>query len=251
MANSPTLVLGSDSYYFTPDVNSSSVLLNTGDTPSISQGLLSAIPTAGLLGRIYYATDANTFFRDNSGSWDIVQPALTGDVSLSAGSTSTTLATVNTNVGSFGSSTSIPIITVDAKGRITAASSTTVNASSGQEVVLYCGTQSAPTRTMTSTTAAAAVRYIWQGSAIKPLPTAIEVLGWISNTARTIIVNVTDLNSGLVIATGSSAVNSTTNVFNLTINTANISTTQAVWEVSYRISATTATASISTVSIIF
>lgn len=251
MANTPTLVLGSDSYYFTPDVNSSSVLLNTGNTPSIAQGLLSARPTAGVAGRLYYATDTFTMYRDNSGSWDIIAPAFSGDASSSAGSTSLTLATVNTNVGSFGSSTTIPVITVDAKGRITAASTTTINASSGQEVVLHCGSATAPTRTMTSATAAAVVRYIWQGSAIKPIPTAIEVCGWISNTNRTIIVNVTDLNSGLVIATGSSNVNSTTNVFNLTINTANISTTQALWEVSYRISATTATASISTVSIIF
>jgi phage-related tail fiber protein len=48
---------------------------------------------------------------------------LSGDISGS-GSTAitTTLATVNSNVGSFGSTSAIPILTVDAKGRITAVS---------------------------------------------------------------------------------------------------------------------------------
>lgn len=45
-------------------------------------------------------------------------PALTGDVTTSAGAVATTLATVNSNVGPFTNAS----ITVDAKGRITAAS---------------------------------------------------------------------------------------------------------------------------------
>jgi len=52
----------------------------------------------------------------------IADAAHTGDVS---GTTVLTLATVNSNVGSFGTSTSIPTITVNGKGLITAAS--TVN----------------------------------------------------------------------------------------------------------------------------
>lgn len=53
--------------------------------------------------------------------------ALTGDITATGpGSVAATLATVNAGVGSFGSSTATPVITVNAKGLITAASNTTV-----------------------------------------------------------------------------------------------------------------------------
>lgn len=68
---------------------------------------------------------------------------LTGDATASGpGSAALTLATVNSNVGSFGSSTSIPSFTVNGKGLITAAS--------GNAVV-------APAGTLTGTTLAANV----------------------------------------------------------------------------------------------
>ena len=57
---------------------------------------------------------------------------LTGDLTGSgASSFSTTLATVNSDVGSFGNSTTVPTITVNAKGLITAVSTSTISASSG------------------------------------------------------------------------------------------------------------------------
>lgn len=57
---------------------------------------------------------------------------LTSDVTGSGtGSFATTLATVNANVGSFGSSTSIPSFTVNGKGLITAASGNAVIAPAG------------------------------------------------------------------------------------------------------------------------
>lgn len=58
--------------------------------------------------------------------------AITGDLSASGpGSATGTLATVNSNVGSFGSSTSIPSITVNGKGLVTAASGNAVIAPAG------------------------------------------------------------------------------------------------------------------------
>lgn len=50
-------------------------------------------------------------------------PALTGDLSTTAGSLTTTFATVNSNTGSFGSASAVPSFTVNGKGLITAASS--------------------------------------------------------------------------------------------------------------------------------
>lgn len=50
-------------------------------------------------------------------------PALTGDVTTTAGALATTLATVNSNVGSFGSGSAVPTVTVNGKGLVTAASS--------------------------------------------------------------------------------------------------------------------------------
>jgi hypothetical protein len=53
-------------------------------------------------------------------------PALVGDASSSAGSSTLTLATVNSNTGSFGSATSIPVVTVNGKGLVTAVTTATV-----------------------------------------------------------------------------------------------------------------------------
>lgn len=65
-----------------------------------------------------------------TGSVDATQmPALTGDVTTSAGAVATTLATVNSNVGTFGDSTHVAQVTVNGKGLVTAASSVAISVS--------------------------------------------------------------------------------------------------------------------------
>lgn len=57
---------------------------------------------------------------------------LTGDVTaVGPGAVPATLATVNANIGTWGSTTQTPQITVDAKGRITAVSNVTISADAG------------------------------------------------------------------------------------------------------------------------
>lgn len=59
--------------------------------------------------------------------------SLTGDVTGSGpGATATTLATVNSDVGTFGTATQVATVTLDAKGRATAASNTAIQIAESQ-----------------------------------------------------------------------------------------------------------------------
>lgn len=102
----------------------------TGDVTSSAGSLaLSLVTQAGLTAGSY--TNSNITVNSkgvitaiSNGSSTIT---LTGDVTGSgSNSFATTLATVNANVGSFGSGTSVPIVTVNAKGLVTAVSTASI-----------------------------------------------------------------------------------------------------------------------------
>ena len=83
----------------------------------VSHFFLTGISTGGA------PSAAQPAFTDLLGSLSTAQlPAFIGDATSSAGTGVLTLATVNSNVGTFGDATHCASLTVDGKGRITAAS---------------------------------------------------------------------------------------------------------------------------------
>lgn len=98
-------------------------------TAAANQNYITAAgaPVQSVFGRTgsVVATTNDYSFAQLSGSAAAAQmPAFTGDATSSAGATALTLATVNANVGTFGSSTNCVTITVNGKGLVTAISQT-------------------------------------------------------------------------------------------------------------------------------
>jgi hypothetical protein len=107
-------------------------------------------------------TDSHIFV--GNGSNVATDVALSGDATL-ANTGALTLATVNSNVGSFGSSTAIPSFTVNAKGLITAASTNAVIAPAGT----LTGTTLASNVVSSSLTSLGTISTgVWNGTAIGP-----------------------------------------------------------------------------------
>lgn len=107
------------------------VTLGTANGLSLSTQVLSlALSSTSTTGALS-DTDWNTFnSKQTSGNY---LTALTGDGAASGpGSAVLTLATVNSNVGSFGGATSVSAITVNAKGLVTAAASTSIQIAESQ-----------------------------------------------------------------------------------------------------------------------
>jgi hypothetical protein len=69
-------------------------------------------------GAIYFATDTNKIYLGLGTAWIYMQGAFTGDVSNEPGDNVMTLAPIGT-AGTYGSTSEVPVITVDSKGRVT------------------------------------------------------------------------------------------------------------------------------------
>lgn len=118
--------------------NTGNVTLGTANGLSlVGQALSLALSSTGTTGALS-STDWNTFnSKAPAGSYIT---ALTGDGAASGpGSAALTLATVNSNVGTFGSATQASQVTVNAKGLVTAASNVTVTPAVGSITGLGTG----------------------------------------------------------------------------------------------------------------
>lgn len=74
-----------------PNVTNALQVINNGGANSFGAGVLSSRPTVGTSGRMYYATDNNTWYYDNGTTWAVTEPAISGDVAISAGGTTATI----------------------------------------------------------------------------------------------------------------------------------------------------------------
>ncbi len=103
------------------NVTNNAQVINAGGAESIQRGADAAKPAPGTVGRFYVADDVYTLYVDSGSSWNRIQPQITGDVAVPAGSSTATLSNTGVTAGTYTK------VTVDAKGRTTSATNATTS----------------------------------------------------------------------------------------------------------------------------
>jgi len=149
----------------------------------------------------------------NLTSSDITVTGGTGAI-IGAGST-LTLATVNTNTGTFGSSTAIPVITVNGKGLITALTTTAVSIPSGSLSFIGDVTGTGTTGSDTTLTLATVNTNVGAYGSSTSVPTiTVNAKGLVTAASQTAIPTATSSVNGLLTSTDWSTFNGKQNQLN-------------------------------------
>jgi len=184
------------------DLNSS--IVNSTTTPVITLN----VPTASASNRgALSAADWSTFNAKqaaltfgNLTSTDITVTGGTASI-IGAGSI-LTLATVNANVGTFGSSTAIPVITVNGKGLITTLTTTAVSIPSGALSFIGDVTGSGTTGSNTTLTLAIVNTNVGTYGSSTSVPTiTVNAKGLVTAASQTTIPSATSSITGLLTST--------------------------------------------------
>ena len=215
--NSKTVALGASTTLTTTDIGEGTNLYFTtaraqaaisGTAPiSVASGVVSISQSGPSTNGYLSSADWNTFNAKQSaltlGNLTSSDITVTGGTGAVVGSGSTlTLATVNSNVGTYGSSTAIPVITVNAKGLTTAVSTVAVSIPSGSLSFIGDVTGTGSTGSDTTLTLATVNSNVGAYGSSTSVPTiTVNAKGLVTAASQTAIPTATSSVTGLLTST--------------------------------------------------
>ena len=221
--NGSTVALGGSTSFSTTAVAEGTNLYYTdararaaisGTAPiSVTSGVVSISQANSTTNGYLSSADWNTFNGKQAaltlGNLTSSDITVTGGTGAVVGSGSTlTLATVNSNVGQFGSSTAIPVITVNGKGLVTAMSTTAVSIPSGALNFIGDVTGSGTTGSDTTLTLATVNSNVGSYGTSTSVPTiTVNAKGLVTSASQTAIPTATSSVTGLLTSTDWSTFN--------------------------------------------